>query len=194
MQELLYSLFCLHCINRLSLSDSSPDIASMVRRNYAHSHVLTQTYVHVHHINYNDFSPLISEQDLNYRYPLRGPKRRRRKKNSKTGRKGNRESQRDRGNEIGQWRGLHKAQAVITGCAQTFQESDASEILGSWVNLASPLSSLSSLCLLSLSITFFFFSIFLIIRIFFHFIIVENISINQSTKDSNRLICKWRND
>lgn len=54
----------------------------------AYSHVLTQAYVHVHHINYNDFPPLMSERDLNYRYPLRGPQRRRRKENFKTGRKG----------------------------------------------------------------------------------------------------------
>jgi len=51
----------------------------MVKASHVYSRVLTQA--HVHHINYNDFLPLILEPDLNYRYPLRGHKEEKKREN-----------------------------------------------------------------------------------------------------------------
>lgn len=71
---------------------------------HVYSRVLTQAYVH--HINYNDFLPLMFERDLNYRYPLRGHKEEKKEKTKMRKRRREREREgggkdRDRRNEIG---------------------------------------------------------------------------------------------
>lgn len=50
----------------LSLLSSFADPACA---NRAYTRALTRSRVHVRHINYNDFLPLMPERDLNYRYP-----------------------------------------------------------------------------------------------------------------------------
>lgn len=62
----------------------------MVKASHVYSRVLTQA--HVHHINYNDFLPLMLEPDLNYRYPLRAHKEEKKEKTKMR--------KRERGNEI----------------------------------------------------------------------------------------------
>lgn len=78
--------------------------------------------MHVRHINYNDFLPLMPERDLNYRYSLRVCGEDGREKSEK---KREKKGERERGGENGQQRGPTGPSAVITGCARTFQESDS---------------------------------------------------------------------
>jgi len=95
-------------------------ISLPIRREPRISRALTRAHVHVRHINYNDFLPLMLEQDLNYRYSLRvhGGERR-----SEEERKRRKEKKRERERErMGK---KARPSVVITGCERTFQESDS---------------------------------------------------------------------
>jgi len=124
---------------------------------------LTWAHVHVRHINYNDFLPLMLERDLNYRYLLPGLRekewRREREKQS--------EMRRRRG-PVG----------VITGCAWTFQESDSrhnSRVTGQ--SCLSPPPPPPP----------FFFPIPSASSVLYHFAILVSLSMNRSSIDSNWL-------
>lgn len=71
---------------------------------------LTRAHVHVRHINYNDFLPLMLERDLNYRYSLHGLRR-------GGGARKEKEREREKQSEMRQLKGPAGASAVITGCA-----------------------------------------------------------------------------
>lgn len=129
----------------ISTSGITADPCSSILLSGPNGPTLTRAHVHVRHINYNDFLPLMLERDLNYRYPLREGK----------GRKGGREKESEKEKRRTRWgRGETRPgpQPWLQGAREHFRNQTRVITLRSQVNLVLhpppvPVPSSDSFCL-----------------------------------------------